>query len=90
MRISPDGARLYVGTNGPAGGKLVVLGAPADDRSSGRARWRRKKPALSGAGGVTVTGLDYVFSRDNPLYEKLEASRRTEAIARARALGLLP
>ncbi len=26
-----------------------------------------------GAAGVTVTGLDYVFARDNPLYEKLEA-----------------
>ena len=26
-----------------------------------------------GAGGVTVTGLDYVFARDNPLYAKLEA-----------------
>ena len=26
-----------------------------------------------GASGVTVTGLDYVFARDNPLYEKLVA-----------------
>ena len=31
VRTSPDGARLYVGTNGPAGGKLVVLGAPSDE-----------------------------------------------------------
>jgi YVTN family beta-propeller protein len=45
VRISPDGARVYVGTNGPVGGRLVVLGAPSDDvsgdnarRSSGRAR----------------------------------------------------
>jgi ATP phosphoribosyltransferase len=26
-----------------------------------------------GASGVTVTGLDYVFTRDNPLYARLEA-----------------
>ncbi|MBW0012770.1 YncE family protein [Mycobacterium sp.] len=25
--VSPDGGRLYVGTNGPAGGRLVVIGA---------------------------------------------------------------
>jgi YVTN family beta-propeller protein len=33
VRISPDGARVYVGTNGPAGGRLVVIGAPARRRS---------------------------------------------------------
>ncbi len=44
VRTSPDGARLYVATNGPGGGKLVVLGAP-EDRPAGRARWRRKKAA---------------------------------------------
>jgi len=54
VRTSPDGAALYVGANSPAGGKLVVLGAPADDRSSGRARWRRRKPARA-RGGLTVT-----------------------------------
>jgi DNA-binding beta-propeller fold protein YncE len=26
VRISPDGGRLYVATNGPAGGRLVVIG----------------------------------------------------------------
>jgi len=33
VRISPDGARLYVGTNGPAGGRVVVVGtqAPAEE-----------------------------------------------------------
>ena len=55
VRTSPDGARLYVGTNGPAGGKLVVLGAPSDERSSGRARWRRNKPTRGG--GLTVTAV---------------------------------
>jgi YVTN family beta-propeller protein len=52
VRISSDGSRLYVGTNGPAGGRLVVIGAQAqsdDDagRSGGRARWRRKKSTRS-------------------------------------------
>jgi YVTN family beta-propeller protein len=64
VRISPDGGRLYVGPNGPAGGWLVVLGAPSDDfsgdnarRSSGRARWRRKKPARSRNTGLSVIGV---------------------------------
>jgi ATP phosphoribosyltransferase len=29
-----------------------------------------------GAEAVTVSGLDYVFARDNPLYAKLEAGLR--------------
>ncbi|MGO9155241.1 YncE family protein [Mycobacterium sp.] len=57
VRTSPDGGRVYVGTNGPAGGRLVVLGAPSDDRSSGRARWPRKEPARSGNTGLSVTGV---------------------------------
>ena len=57
VRTSPDGDRLYVGTNGPAGGSLVVLGAPSDDRSSGRARRRRKKPVRSYNTGLSVTGF---------------------------------
>jgi YVTN family beta-propeller protein len=60
VRTSPDGDRVYVGTNGPAGGRLVVLGPPSDDRSSGRARWRRKKPTRSratGLSGWSVTGV---------------------------------
>jgi YVTN family beta-propeller protein len=54
VRISPDGGRLYVGTNGPAGGRIVVIGAPSDDagRSGERARWRRKKPTRSRAGSA--------------------------------------
>jgi YVTN family beta-propeller protein len=60
VRTSPDGARVYVGTNGPVGGRLVVLGAPSDDdarRSSGRARWRRKKSARSCNTGLSVIGV---------------------------------
>jgi YVTN family beta-propeller protein len=59
VRTSPDGTRVYVGTNGPVGGRLVVLGAASDDDargSSGRARWRRKKPARSRNTGLSVIG----------------------------------
>jgi YVTN family beta-propeller protein len=57
VRTSPDGGRLYVGTNGPSGGKLVVLGATSDDRSADRARWRRKKPTRPSNPGWTVIGV---------------------------------
>jgi YVTN family beta-propeller protein len=62
VRIGPDGGRLYAGTNGPAGGRLVVIGAQSDDgasRSSGRAHWRRKKSTRS-RGGSEQTGLSVV------------------------------
>ncbi|GAB7145678.1 YncE family protein [Mycobacterium riyadhense] len=45
VRISSDGTRLYVGTNGPAGGQLVVIATGAqspDAGSGGRSRWRKK------------------------------------------------
>ena len=35
-------------------------------------RWRASC-ATTARTAVTVTGLDYVFARDNPLYAKLEA-----------------
>lgn len=57
VRTSPDGGRVYVGSNGPSGGKLVVLGAPSDDRSSGRARWRRKMPTPPRNTGLCVKGV---------------------------------
>ena len=57
VRTSPDGGRLYVGTNGPSGGKLFVLSATSDDRSAGRARWRRKKPNRPSNPEWTVTGV---------------------------------
>jgi YVTN family beta-propeller protein len=62
VRISPDGGRLYVGTNGPAGGRLVVIGAQPDDdagRSGGRARSRRKKSTRS-RGKSAQTGLSII------------------------------
>src|SRR5262249_45357400 len=64
VRISPDGGRLYVGTNGPAGGRLDVIGARAqsdDDagRSAGRARWRRKTSTRS-RGKSAQTGLSII------------------------------
>lgn len=42
VRISPDGGRLYVGINGPAGGQLVVIDTGLAPESGGRSRWRRK------------------------------------------------
>ena len=57
VRTSPDGGRLYVGSNGPSGGQLVVLDAPSDERSSGRARWRRKRPTPPRNTGLSVTGV---------------------------------
>ncbi|MGE2815420.1 YncE family protein [Mycobacterium heidelbergense] len=33
VRVSPDGDRLYVGTNGPAGGRLIVIGTRGPSRS---------------------------------------------------------
>lgn len=42
--VSPDGTRAYVGTNGPAGGRLVVIGAkPQADPPGGHARWRKRR-----------------------------------------------
>jgi hypothetical protein len=58
VRISSDGARLYVGTNGPAGGRLVVIGthAQSDEARAGRLRWRRKSSTRS-RGNAKQTGL---------------------------------
>jgi YVTN family beta-propeller protein len=44
VRVSPDGGRLYVGTNGPAGGRLVVIGThpQSHEPGAGRSSWRRK------------------------------------------------
>jgi YVTN family beta-propeller protein len=58
VRVSPDGGRLYVGTNGPAGGRLVVIGThpQSDERRAGSSSWRRKSSTRSRA-GVEQTGL---------------------------------
>lgn len=43
VRVSPDGTRAYVGINGPAGGRLVVIGTKARSGEAGsRASWRNK------------------------------------------------
>jgi YVTN family beta-propeller protein len=41
VRISPDAARAYVGVNGPAGGRLAVIGTKAES-TAGRTSWRKK------------------------------------------------
>ncbi|QUR68664.1 YncE family protein [Mycobacterium spongiae] len=55
VTISPDGGRLYVGTNGPSGGQLVVVATRAqsekDAGRGGRSRKRRKGSKSSGATG---------------------------------------
>jgi YVTN family beta-propeller protein len=58
VRVSSDGERLYVGTNGPAGGRLVVIGthAQSGEASAGRSRWRRKSSTRSRGDGEQ-TGL---------------------------------
>lgn len=44
VRVSPHGGRLYVGINGPAGGRLVVIDTSpqSDVHDAGRPSWRRK------------------------------------------------
>ncbi len=49
VRVSPDGGRLYVGTNGPAGGRVVVIGThrQSNEPGAGRSSWRRKSSTAS-------------------------------------------
>ncbi|BBY24892.1 YncE family protein [Mycobacterium stomatepiae] len=47
VRVRPDGSRAYVGVNGPAGGRLVVLGAEAE--AAGRASWGKKRAPVQQA-----------------------------------------
>jgi YVTN family beta-propeller protein len=51
VRVSSDGGRVCVATNGPAGGRLVVIRTPArSDGRGGRSKgWRRKSAARSRA-----------------------------------------
>lgn len=47
VRVSPDGSRAYVGVNGPAGGRLVVLGTKAQSDEAGlRPSWRKKRSTV--------------------------------------------
>ena len=49
VRVSPDGGRLYVGTNGPAGGRVVVIGThpQSNEPGAGGSSWRRKSSTAS-------------------------------------------
>jgi YVTN family beta-propeller protein len=49
VRLSPDGGRLYVGTNGPAGGRVVVIGThpQSNEPGAGRSSWRGKSSTAS-------------------------------------------
>ncbi|GBG39370.1 YncE family protein [Mycobacterium montefiorense] len=43
VRVRPDGTRAYVGINGPAGGRLVVIGTKAQSGAAGgHTGWRKK------------------------------------------------
>jgi YVTN family beta-propeller protein len=48
VRVSPDGG-LYVGTNGPDGGRVVVIGThpQSNEPGAGRSSWRRKSSTAS-------------------------------------------
>ncbi|MEZ0354114.1 YncE family protein [Mycobacterium sp. pR1184] len=43
VRVSADGARAYVGVNGPAGGRLVVIGTKAQPEAAARTSWRETR-----------------------------------------------
>lgn len=60
VRVSCDGSRLYVGTNGAAGGQVVVIGTPeASDQDTDRegSRWRRKNSKKSSGSDRGHAGL---------------------------------
>ena len=44
VSVSPDGDRAYVGVNGPAGGRLDIVGTAAQPDEPARRRWRRQQP----------------------------------------------
>ncbi|MEM6105818.1 YncE family protein [Mycobacterium sp. 050272] len=44
VRVSADGSRAYVGVNGPAGGRLVVIGTKAQpEQAAARTSWRETR-----------------------------------------------
>jgi len=60
VRVSADGSLVYVGTNGAAGGRLVVIGTPAaSDQATdgGCPGWRRKNSKKSTRSHGGHTGL---------------------------------
>jgi YVTN family beta-propeller protein len=59
VRVSFDGSRLYVGTNGAAGGQVVVIGTPeasGQDTDRDGPRWRRKNSKKSSGSPRGDTG----------------------------------
>lgn len=64
VRVSSDGSRLYVGTNGPSGGQLLVIRTRNEASSEApsqapaapaRPSWRRKKPTQTSATQTSPT-----------------------------------
>jgi YVTN family beta-propeller protein len=62
VRVTPDGGRLYVGVNGPAGGQLVVIDTgmmpETGAESEGRSRWRRKSVKVPAKSQVQAARQD--------------------------------
>jgi YVTN family beta-propeller protein len=58
VRVSPDGGRLYVGTNGPADGRVVVIGThpQSNEPDAGRSS-RRRKSSTAWGGDAEQTDL---------------------------------
>jgi YVTN family beta-propeller protein len=64
VRVSPGGHRAYVGVNGPNGGRLVIIGAPAPSDESAaapRVSWRQRCATRARDNGEQ-TGLRVVGS----------------------------
>jgi len=57
VRVSPDGNRLYVATNSPAGGQLVIIGSQPQPGIRGQVSWRRKRPGRWRVIGTVEIGL---------------------------------
>ncbi|CQD02223.1 YVTN family beta-propeller repeat protein [Mycobacterium europaeum] len=97
VRLSPDGSQLYVATNGPSGGQLVVVeaGPPSDGGSRIVGIYELGLPirdvALSGDGGIAyvassgpVVGavLDVIDTRSREITATRKLSELSEPITR--------
>ncbi|HEY1439642.1 MAG TPA: YncE family protein [Mycobacterium sp.] len=51
VRVSPDGGRLYVGTNGRADGRVVVIGTHPQSNEPGARRSSRRRKSSTASGG---------------------------------------
>ncbi len=64
VQASPDGNHAYVGVNGPSGGRLVMIGAPApsdESASTPLVSWRQRPPIRARDNGEQ-TGLGVIGS----------------------------